>query len=354
MSVTENRSNPTRRSGFTLIELLVVIAIIGVLVSLLLPAVQSAREAARRSQCINNLKQIGLAMHNYHSAVNSFPLAVDAYPSYGGDCQQSNHTGFAFILPYLEQTPIYNAINFNVHARGVDNGAQASMINFTGLSSIVGVYQCPSDEFFTPPTWTAGSAAVDPYAPASYSFMAGTRDIFTYWYGCPSTRHPNTDPDGPFGRGFSFRESEIKDGLSNTIFVGEQTRYNDHPITYQGTWSSFNTWAPAAGNKYVGATFRQILGLSVSKPNAPVLVPNIPGQGAAEGLAKHPQSVVFGQWGFRSPHPGGINFLFGDGSVRYIKNSIDMGNFHMGGTNLGVYRALSTRKGGETVSADQL
>jgi prepilin-type N-terminal cleavage/methylation domain-containing protein/prepilin-type processing-associated H-X9-DG protein len=337
--------------GFTLIELLVVIAIIGVLIALLLPAVQSAREAARRSQCVNNLKQIGLGIHNYQGALGVFPMGVDSYPSYGGDCLQAQHTGFAFILPFLEQANIGNAINFNVHARGVDNGAQANMMNFTGLAAIVSVYQCPSDEFFSPPVFNI-AAPTDPYSPGSYSFSSGTRDIHRYWFGCPSTRNPNIDPDGMFGRGFAYRESDVKDGLSNTIFAGEQTRYKDHPITYQGTWSSYVRWSPAAGNKYVGATFTQILGLSLAKPNAPVLIPDIPASGT-DGMRLIPTVINMGQWGFRSPHPGGVNFLFGDGSVRFIKESIDMGNIHQGGTQQGVYQALSTRKGGEVISADQ-
>ena len=136
------------RSGFTLIELLVVIAIIAVLlIALLLPAVQAAREAARRMQCVNNLKQIGLALHNYHSTINTFPMgsSLGFSPSYErvGNGGWSDWSVHALLLPYLEQTPLYNAANFRFDA-GLDDGTSGPINATVYLTRIAG-FLCPSD-----------------------------------------------------------------------------------------------------------------------------------------------------------------------------------------------------------------
>ncbi len=136
-----------RRRGFTLIELLVVIAIIAVLIALLLPAVQAAREAARRAQCVNNLKQIGLGLHNYHSAVGSFPpghsQAARDINYAGGYGNQTEWSAQAMMLPYMEQTPLYNAINFSF-CGGL---GYAGFANFTGFTARVNSFLCPSDNY---------------------------------------------------------------------------------------------------------------------------------------------------------------------------------------------------------------
>ena len=143
-----------RSKGFTLIELLVVIAIIGVLVSLLLPAVQSAREAARRAQCVNNLKQLGLAVANYESATGAYPLGAVTYNNKtdvglgcGGLGASRAHSMMALILPYMEQQPAYNAINFQHGSMiSVFLGANSGLVNWTGLIGTVNSYLCPSDD----------------------------------------------------------------------------------------------------------------------------------------------------------------------------------------------------------------
>ena len=177
------------RSGFTLIELLVVISIIGVLIALLLPAVQAAREAARRAQCTNNLKQVGLALHQYHSSMNTFPMGAVTFASYlvspncvttpGVAHKRKNHTMFALILPFLEQQNVYNAINFQFGTNDLEGSVHAGATNYTGLATRVDSYICPTDGGQTPLNFPS-----NPYAQSSYSASCGLDDIIR-WYSCP-------------------------------------------------------------------------------------------------------------------------------------------------------------------------
>src|SRR5689334_3146917 len=152
------------RRGFTLIELLVVIAIIGVLIALLLPAVQAAREAARRAQCTNNLKQIALAVHNYADTHGRYPIARGTRPARPYDItSRYNYSGFAQILPYLEQRPVYDAINFNLTVTIQDG-------NTTVISSVVAAFLCPSENQKAP-LETAGT---------NYRFNEGANLLYSY------------------------------------------------------------------------------------------------------------------------------------------------------------------------------
>src|SRR3954469_7042016 len=141
------------RFGFTLVELLVVIAIIGVLVALLLPAVQAAREAARRVGCLNNLKQIGLALNAYLGSQGTFPPGAITLHEHPMDCGQlaRGHSLFTMILPYLEQQNTYNAVNFSYGTVRVQGSINAGAVNYTGLSQSLNAYVCPSDTDATPP-----------------------------------------------------------------------------------------------------------------------------------------------------------------------------------------------------------
>ena len=172
------------RRGFTLIELLVVIAIIGVLVSLLLPAVQSAREAARRSQCVNNLKQMGLALQNYLDSMRSFPMGVVARNVV--DCARRDHTAFTMMLPYIEQQAIYNAINFDYAAANTQGGVHAGATNFTAMSAQIAVYVCPSDSAAEPIVSQNG------YSQSSYAASVGQRNVIQY-IGSPCPLELDTD-----------------------------------------------------------------------------------------------------------------------------------------------------------------
>src|SRR4051794_17820245 len=172
-----------RRRGFTLIELLVVISIIAVLIALLLPAVQAAREAARRAQCVNNLKQIGLGMHNYHSTLNAFPLAETAAWSYGYVSDWGSWSAHALLLGYMEGQPTYNACNFN----WVVEFSQGFQINLTVSNSVINTFICPSDgeapdrpnsrQWFGNTTNYLGSygTTTDPWSPDSTGVFSHAR-----------------------------------------------------------------------------------------------------------------------------------------------------------------------------------
>jgi prepilin-type N-terminal cleavage/methylation domain-containing protein/prepilin-type processing-associated H-X9-DG protein len=341
------RPTTARQSGFTLIELLVVIAIIAVLIALLLPAVQAAREAARRAQCVNNLKQMGLAIHNYHDAVGTFPPAAimhnaaDLGANCAGDGVSRSHGLFTYILPYVEQGNLYNAVNFTF-AAGATNGALQygvlpGAVQFTAFSAAVNTYICPSDSRLLPSN-TVPTDQGTAYVPGSYASNVGTLD----------TVHGNvcwqyTASDGAFSRDWVYNAAAITDGTSNTLFLGEASRFLNDPEIY------FNYWNRVAWvNSVVGlAGTTRTMGFALTAPrlNARLQIPDpptatpsnawlVPGSSGYAGEA--------GQFGFRSQHPGGANFLFGDGSVKFLKNSI----------SLAIYRGLSTRAGGEVLSAD--
>jgi len=357
------------RRGFTLIELLVVISIIAVLISLLLPAVQSAREAARRAQCTNNLKQIALACHNYESATGSFPMGnvvtnVIA-DGFGAACTQvKEYSAFCYILPYMEQGAGYNSYNFiwptNLNSLNI---TVSQGTNLTAGTQLLASYICPSDQPALPIDPNTWHVAV---SQGSYGENRGRiENISIYWSNNAGviTKYQNTcgfgGGDGMFMPESVVHVAEVTDGLSNTFLFGEMSRFAGEPPSawmwsnmldywYDTTW---NTSSATPGYRITGGAF--VIPALNSPPDttrnsalfyacfsANVIFPpdwlnnaQIPG-GPCNSL---------GQWGFRSFHPGGGNFSFADGSVRFIKNSI----------NLVTYRALGTRNVGEIISADQ-
>ena len=363
------------RRGFTLIELLVVIAIIGVLIALLLPAVQAAREAARRAQCTNNLKQLGLALANYESAVGSFPAGSVGRQENPLNCAVTSrgYSLFAAILNSMELGNIYNAINFGLTAGGnTEIGVHGGSANRTALVSQVASFICPSDFKQTP---YEPSVSRNGYGQSSYAGMAGTINTAQWYCGCPVSYVGGAcvgkvyeEPNGMFSSNFWFKIADIRDGTSNTIFVGETSRFKNDPDQV------FNTWSRALyfGSNFPGGSTTRPQGFAFSAPkiNAPFQgqdltnfppiagTPSItdPVNGDADNwlFVSTPNYLQLGQYGFRSQHPGGANFLYGDGSVHFLKDTIDMGsqNYVVGNVNIGVFRKLSTRSGGEIVSAD--
>ena len=342
--VTSSKSMPEpslRRPGFTLIELLVVIAIISVLIALLLPAVQAAREAARRAQCSNNLKQLGIAMHNYHDVIGSFPTLLWALNDPAFPTNNTFRASFfQMILPYIEQTPVYNAINFSVpYASGPDNGA----INLTALTTVIAVYTCPSDPAPNQSQYSRWDHGVGPNNTATgesplgpkLSYFAnagdnttGTADNQSPW---PFTSLPNVRPSA-FGNGTTctgivcrqggtWGIRDITDGTSNTFGIGESLYESCNWFTWPNPNGNYAFTSVPINWKIT--TFDQV------------------GYGNETG-----QLQSSGNWvpcfGFRSMHPGITQFLFCDGRVSGIKSSISRD----------VYRWLSTRSMGEIISSD--
>jgi len=311
--------SPQRR-GFTLIELLVVIAIIAVLIGLLLPAVQSAREAARRAQCTNNLKQIGLALHNYHGVNNCFPPAYIT-------TNHSMFSCFTALLPHMEQTPLFNAYNFDLKTKDA--------ANTTTLSTPLASYLCPSMSL---PYRKPDPAFEDFQAPASYATCSGDAYAELYSrrhiYGLPrgvimaeaTTNNGDTEPLQTLPNP-PINIAAITDGSTQTVVVGEQDyglKNDFFPSTNkragqfrggQGVWAH---GYPRNGNFSTWATFNKH---TVETPA---------------------ESEENGAYAFRSLHPGGASFAFADGSVRFVKTTVSKP----------VYRALGSRAGGEVISSD--
>jgi len=295
-----------------LVELLVVIAIIGILIALLLPAVQMAREAARRSQCNNNLKQIGIALHNYHDTVGCFPpgrMSCDGWT--GGPCagktwiEKPGTSGFVMILPYVEQKPLYDLFGgFQLGAvfptSPPDTSWRTPEVD-QAMKTRPEVYVCPSD---TSKEMRGNEAT------ASYALNHGSRGP-SWGMDQVNLKHGNT---GMFNYLGSIKMQEILDGTANTLFAGE--------VLEAHTAESSNRWT--VGSRHLD---------SLRSTENPVNTP--PGTGIVLDAYGYKCNGAFG-----SMHPGGANFLFGDGHVQFISENSD----------LATYQALSTRKGGETVS----
>ncbi|MDR3639375.1 MAG: DUF1559 domain-containing protein [Isosphaeraceae bacterium] len=361
----------THSPGFTLIELLVVIAIIAVLIALLLPAVQAAREAARRAQCVNNLKQIGLALHNYISANETFPpAALDTTTTPGTTIANGGFGPLSRLLPFTEQSAIYNAQNFSID---VINGNPGVWINSTAAHTRISEFLCPSDLAPTWPTIT-GDPAVSPGV--NYFASVGSSLEFTY----TQTSGP---PNGIFfhtgtGGRPPVKLAEIRDGTSNTIAFGEWIVGDGNDliisipsdIIFIGSYppgvsrntplmqlpagaAPFQTWAQtcAAGattsaNRTGSHTSQLGMGWAWGLPGFSfgniVLAPNpkTPNCSVSSGASNTLWSP--GIWTLSSQHSGGANALFADGSVKFLKDS----------TSLPVIWSLGSRAQGEVVSAD--
>jgi prepilin-type N-terminal cleavage/methylation domain-containing protein/prepilin-type processing-associated H-X9-DG protein len=336
------------RRGFTLIELLVVIAIIAVLIALLLPAVQAAREAARRMQCVNNMKQLGLAIQNYHDVSNSFPPGriwapspTQAFPTILAGVQ--NTPWFVLMLPQFEQQALYNAFNFALGSEGPNKPFPLGFLaNTTVESNKVGLFQCPSDSIntymFAPPL-NVGPLATAVLTRGNYAAAWGN----TNWGQGQSSESILATPylQSAFGHNGQITFASVTDGSSGTVFMSE---------VLQGTGSDVRglMWSVGAGSSSFNSRFTpngltdflgefngfDQLGNASSCNNDP-----------AQGLpcaaqTNHGNNTAFSA--SRSRHPGGVNALFGDGSVHFIKNSISPP----------IWVGLNSIAAGEILSAD--
>jgi prepilin-type N-terminal cleavage/methylation domain-containing protein/prepilin-type processing-associated H-X9-DG protein len=345
--------------GFTLVELLVVIAIIGVLVALLLPAVQAAREAARRSQCTNNLKQIGLSLHNYHDVHNALVSRTGGTqgPSPWNDSNNGQLSGFIGLLPFMEQGPLWDEISGGVEfppgpgGRATPFGPAAWRTDYRPFRQQVPTLLCPSDGP------GADRNPANTQGRSNYAFSSGD-SINNNAYDRPTR--------GPFGYHYYLRFATVTDGLSNTIAMGERVIDTANRMVRSGTAINVGPvhqdptlcLATAVGNRYRdGVTTRSESGLTWADGRpawngiSTVLPPNSPSCMADD------RSWQWGLWSASSHHPGGVNALMLDGSVQFISETINTGRLDLpevGRTSglpspYGVWGALGSMGGGEAV-----
>jgi prepilin-type N-terminal cleavage/methylation domain-containing protein/prepilin-type processing-associated H-X9-DG protein len=329
----------SRRRGFTLIELLVVIAIIAVLIALLLPAVQAAREAARRAQCVNNLKQLGLAMHNFHQVQGTFPWGGKNSPS---------QTWTFLIMPYVEQTTMFNALN--------QSNAATDFTNSTVVQSKLSLFNCPSDPL-AGAVWISQKATIPNRGKGNYVVNWGNSD-FEQNMPLPSIANDSLAPAnlGPFVTVTSltgpfrinntttaitpFGIQSIIDGTSNTMMASEIKIAPDAVPPGKKSIASDSRGDIWSEGTKCGYTF-----MAATTPNS--LIPDqLNGNDCVNPSGNPPCIGTSGNTrefnAARSYHSGGVNVLFSDGSVKFIKDSVSIPTF----------RALSTKDGGEVLSSD--
>jgi len=351
------RSLRSRRHGFTLIELLVVIAIIAILIALLLPAVQQAREAARRTQCRNNLKQLGLALHNYHDTYSLFVfrkggtggcVAITAVNGADRSTNCERLSGFVPLLPFIDQAPLFNAIAAGDSTNGILPGGPAGWNNWTVWRPQEPGFLCPSDV----------STRFNSRGNVNYVFSLGTTIA-----NCRDA----TQVTGAFAHRTCYSTADFSDGTSNTIMMSEhcrgetaigttgpnmlreagivmdQTNLATNPgqcLQFKnGAYYSATATSTKAkhGSLWTDGQPERIGFHTVLPPNAGACAEGTNGSADSTTMVISPTSK----------HTGGVHCLMGDGAVRFISENIDSGN--LAGGPYGVWGALGTKAGQETV-----
>ncbi len=320
-------SSPFRsRKGFTLIELLVVIAIIAILIALLLPAVQQAREAARRTQCRNNLKQMGLALHNYHDTASVFPMG-----NVGPDAATWRGASWMTrILPMIDQAAAYNQITFT----DTDWTMQSNRINrnwnVTNTLRVSG-FNCPSSAMNSVRTQTVNAATQALGAPTSITYqlvnyvgIAGSYDDMATGVCCPTpsswTGYYRSNyngmiiaANGTYAQAKPVRVADVVDGLSNTVMIGEQSQFNVDPATGLPIrdWRACNhdggPWSGGAGGDTDWWLNMTVVRSAINSKAG--------NNGNEQPYYRHTRIL--------SPHTGGAHLLFGDGTVRFLSENMD-------------------------------
>lgn len=392
VSMDPSARSQNRQSAFTLIELLVVIAIIAVLIALLLPAVQQAREAARRTQCRNNLKQIGLALHNYASTHSRFPpgrqapdmvvaatgAVMTSYTSYtaaNSTANASNRSVHVMILPYLDQGNIYNLINFNGRwSQQMTTGGGVTPINpnYQAFNNAAGLFICPTDVIYstvvTENNYVYNFGGSTPYEGAERS---AAQNNFNATFNSASQGPLSCSGNGAFTIGRSLDTAAFTDGMSNTVMFAERTRgsggnvgtdlpkpediitdpnrnattmadpdamYTDcgsaPRIVSTYNFSSFGRWVPGSdfSNGWPWAAYSGSMYNHMAQPNWKGL-----DCGILSAISDTPGEAAI--ISARSRHTGGVHCMMADGSVRFASDNID----------LLVWRALGTRNVSDAV-----
>ncbi|HVV99278.1 MAG TPA: DUF1559 domain-containing protein [Planctomycetaceae bacterium] len=295
----------TRKSGFTLIELLVVIAIIAVLIALLLPAVQQAREAARRSQCKNNMKQFGLALHNYHDTFSCFPVGGFYEGTSGGVNIGNGLSWHVMILPYLDQSPLYNQLNF------LSNSHLTPASNLALCTQPLPVMFCPSGSQLQSTFNSEFSGTTPTYSTHYYGIMGpkGTNPVTNAAYPWDNSiaGHGGFATSGILLRNALTRMRDVTDGTSNTLMVGE--------ISYN-TANCYRIWLRGCDGSPCASVKNINTGINLTPYNG---------------------SNNFNDVSFGSMHTGGAQFLSADGGVHFLSQNI----------SFTVYSAVGSRNGGE-------
>jgi prepilin-type processing-associated H-X9-DG protein len=326
----------TRKTGFTIIEVLVVFAIMAVMIALLIPAVQQAREAARRNQCLNNLKQLGTALNNYHEMMRVFPSAsyVNKWSDYP-TAKNSEWSWGSMLLPYLDRRSVFEAldINYSTFEQAANDPNRRAL-----LTKSMPYLLCPSDPggeinenrpFFAKTEGGVGKGMI-----LEVTTCFGKSN----YIGC----NGNHDNDGIFDSGNNFCVScrDITDGLSNTILIGERStpRWAKQAPGTQGPWAAI--WAGQETGRTNVTSVWCLVGKTEYQMNS----------GADSGVASDTSNIPEPLSAFGSMHAGGAQFLFADGSARFISDQIEWNDLPNSRDDVGVYHLLGSRADGHPVA----